>query len=196
MSALRAAVIFLVLVAAGLIVGFFGLGFWLSPQNHLQRSDAIVAVSGGETQSRALEAVKLYKQGYAPIIVFSGAAQDTSGPSNAAAMRRLAMDSGVPSDSIEVEEKSQNTAENAEDTAPLVRSLNAGSIILVTSPYHQRRASIEFGRVLGSQVKIINHSAPDQTWRRSHWRATPYSFALTVSELQKALYVLTTKQST
>jgi uncharacterized SAM-binding protein YcdF (DUF218 family) len=61
---------------------------------------------------------------------------------------------------------------------------------LVTSPYHQRRASILFNRAVGPTVKVLNHSSIDPTWRRSDWWATPYSRALTISELQKTLYEL------
>ena len=46
-------------------------------------ADAIVAVSGGDTLARADEAIKLYRNGWARYIVFSGAAADKSGPSNA-----------------------------------------------------------------------------------------------------------------
>ena len=79
-------IILLVLLAIGGTL--FGIGYYLSPQSPLQKADAIVAISGGETQERALMAIELYQQGWAPVIIFSGAAADTSGPSNAAAMGR------------------------------------------------------------------------------------------------------------
>ena len=57
-------------------------------------ADAIIALSGGDTNARANEAIRLYKLGWAPIIIFSGAAADPSGPSNAAAMRKIALGEG------------------------------------------------------------------------------------------------------
>ena len=48
-----------------------------------ETAHAIVAVSGGDTAARADEAIKLYKNGWANILIFSGAAADKSGPSNA-----------------------------------------------------------------------------------------------------------------
>jgi uncharacterized SAM-binding protein YcdF (DUF218 family) len=169
------------------------VGFLLSPQDKLKKADLIVAISGGETAQRTAEAVKLYNQNYAPKLLFSGAAQDKTGPSNAAAMRTEAISEGVPAKDILIEEGSTNTVENAKQTAPIIHSLSAKSIILVTSPYHQRRASLNFRQILGPDIKIINHSATDSSWRKSSWWATPYTFGLTVSEIQKTLYVLSTK---
>lgn len=180
------------ILAIGLL---YGVGFWLSPQDKLTQADVIVAVSGGETDARAEEAVRLYKQGLAPIILFAGAALDTSGPSNAATMRQEALDLGVPSSAILIEESSINTAQNAVAAAPILQRQGAEKVILVTSPYHQRRASINFHRALGKSVQVINHSAPDQSWRRQYWWATPYSTFLTFSELQKTLFVLLNGQA-
>ena len=39
-----------------------------------RKADAIVVVSGGDTNARTDEAIKLYKEGWAPLIVVSGAA--------------------------------------------------------------------------------------------------------------------------
>lgn len=181
-------------ICAAIFIGaLLLLGFYLSPQDKLRHADVIVAVSGGETDARTTEAVKLYQEGYAGKLLFSGAALDPSGPSNAAAMRAAALGLGVPVEDIEVEETSTNTEQNALHSANLLRSEGVESIILVTSPYHQRRASIEFRRALGKGIAIINHSAPDQSWRRSYWWASPYSTRLTFAELQKTIYVLSTK---
>ncbi len=183
------AVVFVAIVVGGLLL----LGYYLSPQDAVKHADFIVAVSGGETDARTAEAVKLYQHGYASKLLFSGAALDQNGPSNAAAMRAEALGLGVPSGDIMVEETSKNTAQNAIQSASILSGANVHTIILVTSPYHQRRAYIEFRRALGSGVAIINHSSPDQSWRRSHWWATRYSTQLTFSEIQKILYVLGTK---
>jgi uncharacterized SAM-binding protein YcdF (DUF218 family) len=193
MQALKWALIILAgiaLIIAGIIVG---VGFFLSPQSKLEKADLIIAISGGETQQRTREAVRLYEQGYAPKLLFSGAAQDKSGPSNAEAMRLQAIDEGVPSSAILIEEASATTAQNAAQTAPMIRAIGANSIILVTSPYHQRRASINFRKILGRDTKIINHSATDSTWRKNSWWTHPYTVSLTVSELQKTLYEISTK---
>ncbi len=179
-----------VVLAGVALTFFFGIGYYLSPQDPLAKTDAIVAISGGDTDARVTEAVRLYDDGWAPNIIFSGAALDPSGPSNARAMAIIAERAGVPKTAIELDETATNTRQNATGVAGVVRAQGYRSMILVTSPYHQRRASIEFHRALGSDIAIINHSSADQQWRRSHWWATPYSRNLTASELQKVAYEL------
>jgi uncharacterized SAM-binding protein YcdF (DUF218 family) len=169
---------------------FFGLGYYLSPQSQLVKADAIVAISGGDTDARTDEAVKLYHDGWSQHIIFSGAALDPNSPSNAQAMATRARHQGVPNSAIALDEAATNTRENAADVAQIVQTHSYQSIILVTSPYHQRRADIVFEQALGKGVAIINHSTVDQAWRRSHWWATSYSRSLTLSELQKVIYEL------
>lgn len=176
------------------VLFFFGIGYYLSPQSPLVRADAIVAVSGGDTTARTQMAVELYKGGWSSELVFSGAAADVNGPSNARAMAEEAISEGVPASSIQLDETSDNTAQNADNVADIINSDHYHSIILVTSPYHQRRAYIEFRRALGNSFKIINHSSYDPLWRRSRWWDTSSSRALTFSELQKVIYIMASGQ--
>ncbi len=148
---------------------------------------AIVAVSGGDTSARAGEAIKLYKNGWAPMLIFSGAAQDKSGPSNASAMRSQAEADGVPAKNIAIDEYSNTTAQNAERTKTIFEKLGIKKIILVTSAYHQRRASLEFNKRAGDQVKVINHPvAHDKQWT-STWYLTPIGWWLSLGELVKII---------
>jgi uncharacterized SAM-binding protein YcdF (DUF218 family) len=151
-------------------------------------ADAIVAISGGDTSARVAEAIKLYNLGWAPKLVFSGAALDTSGPSNAEAMRDQAINVGVPSSAILIEENSLDTAENALLTSSLVGSVNR--IIVVTSPYHQRRAGLEFSHFFGDKVKVVNHPTQhDRQWQ-NYWWSTPSGWYLALSESVKTLFVM------
>jgi uncharacterized SAM-binding protein YcdF (DUF218 family) len=178
------------IISALLALLFIGLPYFLAPQDKVTNVDAIVAVSGGETASRAQGAIKLYDQGYASTLIFSGAAQDPTSVSNAAAMRSIARSAGVPASAILIEEDSVDTYENAQNTARIIKDQGITSIILVTSPYHQRRANIEFRRALGKDFKIINYSASDENWRRSAWWKNNYSLNLTLSEFQKIVFLL------
>lgn len=179
---------------AGLLfaIGFFSLGFYLSPQSKLSKVDVIVAVSGGDTAARTAEAVQLYRDGYAPKIIFSGAALDPNSVSNAKAMAIIAQKQGVPAEAIELDEAAMDTRQNASDVANIVKHDDYKSIILVTSPYHQRRVYTVFRQALGKDLTILNHSSADKLWRRSHWWATDYSRNLTISEVQKTVFELVT----
>ena len=178
-------------IIAGVIViaGIIAVGFYLSPQNELKPADAIVVISGGETDQRVKEGVELFHQGLAPTLIMSGAARD-SGISNAAAMQRSAVAQGVAEERILVEDKAQDTLGNAKYVRELLSDHDIKSIILVTSPYHQRRADLTFRRYLGKDFPIINHSAADSAWRKNGWWKDTWARHLTFQELGKIIYLI------
>jgi uncharacterized SAM-binding protein YcdF (DUF218 family) len=152
-----------------------------------QAANAIVAVSGGDTAARTREAITLYQNGWAPKLIFSGAAQDKSGPSNAEVMSREAKAAGVPSTDIITEEYSETTKQNAEKTQTIFEKNNISSVIVVTSAYHQRRAGLEFAKRSGSAVTVRNHPvASDNQWS-IWWWLTPTGWYLAVTEFFKIL---------
>jgi uncharacterized SAM-binding protein YcdF (DUF218 family) len=171
-----------------------GIGFYLSPQNPLKKADAIVVVSGGETEARTSEGVHLYSGSWAPRIIFAGAArdQDISGVSNAKMMSRIAQDAGVKAKNIILEEDSETTHENAKNVKIILKDNDWNSIILVTSPYHQKRAYLSFRSVLGPDFKIINRSATDSKWRKNGWWKSGAGWYLTLNEFQKIIYIYAT----
>lgn len=153
-----------------------------------QPADAIVAVSGGNTSLRAAEAIRLYQDGWANTLIFSGAAADTSGPSNAEVMRRQALKAGVPSEDVKVETTAKTTRQNAEQVKQLLVEAGGGGakrIILVTSPYHQRRASLEFGALVGDGIEIVNRPTKNDPDWSAIWWLTPRGWWLAGGELIK-----------
>lgn len=148
-------------------------------------ADAIVVVSGGDTNARVAEGVALYKAGWAPRMIFSGAAADQTGLSNALAMKKVAIAMGVSETVISTEEYSLNTAQNARNTARMLSLADARRIILVTSAYHQRRASLEFRRQVAETVMILNHPVHEDRQWNSLWWMTPGGWWLAGGELVK-----------
>ncbi len=192
MKRLGIALIILLVIGGLFAATVWGIGYYLAPQGRLAKSDAVVAISGGETKARTDEAIRLYRDGYASIMIFSGAAADTSGPSNAMAMRQQALAEGIDGSRILLDETSANTSENATAVAKIVHDHSYHSLILVTAPYHQRRANLAFTRALGPGIRVINHSAFDQNWSRSRWWRHGYNYAITLAELQKTLFLVVT----
>ena len=186
-------------IVAAFVVVVIGLSIYLTPNDFSScadhpssdapctKSDAIVAVSGGDTAARTEEAIKLYQNEWAPKLVFSGAAQDKSGPSNAEAMRRQAIKAGVPDEDIIIEEASATTKQNAENTGTIFTENNIESVILVTSAYHQRRASLEFESRLEGKVTLKNHPVLQDNQWSGFWWLTPTGWYSAVGEFVKII---------
>lgn len=165
---------------------FIGCGSKPVENTDCHKADAIVVVSGGDTSARAQAGIDLYKNGWADVIVFSGAAQDKSGPSNAAAMQLQAENAGVPESAILIDETSVNTQQNAENTKSIFKDNDFQDVILVTSGYHQRRASLEFNK-RADGITIRNYPVVnDKDWSW-YWWATPRGWWLAGGEVVKII---------
>ncbi|MBI4493357.1 MAG: YdcF family protein [Chloroflexi bacterium] len=184
------------ILAAGVALGavcLVGLGFALdSPEAALERSEAIVVISGDEDLSRFREGLRLYRQGWGSVLVFSGAARDEP-VSNAQVMRDIALREGVPERAILVDHEAVDTLGNARNTLRLLQERGLRSAILVTSPYHLRRAEVTFQAIYsGSGIRLLAHAAPDDEWRKLTWWLYPHTRRLTLLELEKLAYILVT----
>jgi uncharacterized SAM-binding protein YcdF (DUF218 family) len=177
------------------LVGILLIGSWLAVEDPLQKVDAIVAISG-DTGARADTAITLWKAGWAPIIVFSGASIDPDSVSSAELMRREALRQGVPEAATLVEPASATTEENAVEVAKLMAQRKLHSAILVTSPYHQRRAAFEFQRAFEPRGLVFrNYPARDPEWNAFLWWRQEPVRSRTLLELVKlgAVYLSQTK---
>jgi uncharacterized SAM-binding protein YcdF (DUF218 family) len=186
-----------VLVGAGLVVGvaLIAPGVFLdTPQPALKSTDAVVVISGDEQMARFQEGINLYEQGFGHYLVFSGAAYD-NGTSNADVMRALAVKRGVPDGAILEESQGEDTWGNAVFTRQVLERHELHSAILVTSPYHARRARLTFDAAYaGSGIALMVHAAPDSQWRKLSWWQQPETRRLTFTELQKLAYIFATGQ--
>ncbi|HYW90733.1 MAG TPA: YdcF family protein [Chloroflexota bacterium] len=199
MSAVGAVVgaLFKLLVGiVGLIaVALLGPAFLLdTPQPAPRASDAIVVISGDEQMARFQEGVNLFQNGLGRYLVFSGAAFD-NGTSNADVMRDLAVRRGVSASAILEDPFAEDTWGNAVHTRQVLEAHGLRSAILVTSPYHARRAKMTFDAAYdGSGIQLMVHAAPDSQWRKLLWWQHPETRRLTFAELQKLGYILFTGQ--
>jgi uncharacterized SAM-binding protein YcdF (DUF218 family) len=169
-------------------LGVFALaavGHALAVEDPIEKADVIVAISG-DTGARTNTAITLWKQGYAPIIVFSGAAIDPDSVSSAEIMRREALRQGVPESATLIEPASASTEENATEVARLMVARKLRSAILVTSPYHQRRADLLFKRAFEAGGLVLrNYPARDPEWDPNLWWVREPLRSRTLIELAK-----------
>ena len=124
------------------------------------KADAIVVLGAGVVGEcgvnqngvrRVLLAARLYRDGRAPLVYFSGGV-GAGGCPVSVAMAGLAREVGVPQASIRVETASRSTGENGERVAPLLRALNVQRVLLVTDRLHMPRAAGVFAQ-LGFDVE-------------------------------------------
>lgn len=123
---------------------------WLGEQvfqkvHDLHKADAIVVLFGDgngtgtgvgrESHRRVSYGVKLFQEGYADTIIFSG-----GNPQGAHLMANLAQQLGVPSHAILIEHLSYDTLSNWNNTARIVRAQQWTSVLLVSSTFHVARA--------------------------------------------------------
>lgn len=116
-----------------------------------KKADCIAVFAGGVGESgkagqgyeeRVQYASELYKKGYAKYMVFSsGYMYAIKEP---LMMKALAVSLGVPEGIIILEDKAKNTYENVKFTKHILDKNNWKEILLVSSPYNMRRASLVF----------------------------------------------------
>ncbi len=135
---------------------------WLIVEDAGETADAIV-VLGGEAYppNRTIHALNLYSQRRAPVVVFTGGALPGRPPetSSARVALRYALKHGLPAEVALV----ADTAQSTYDEATLARDLAARhgwrSLIIVTDPYHTRRAVRTF-RAIIPDVQVTASVAP------------------------------------
>jgi uncharacterized SAM-binding protein YcdF (DUF218 family) len=162
-----------------------GIGHVLDVEDPLAPADVIVALSG-DAGARTETAVDLWKRKYAPLILFAGAAEDPSSVASGELMKREAVALGVPNSAILVEPSSNTTEQNARLVADLMKAQGLRSAILVTSPYHQRRAANLFAQTFGPDALTFgNYPARDPEWDPNTWWLHEPARTLTTVELAK-----------
>ncbi len=118
------------------------------------RADAIVVPGAGlvgpclpnlSAVRRVLTAADLWREGRAPYLVMTGGAPGDLPCAVSDVMSALAVRMGVPADRVLTEATSRNTRENAYYAVPVLQSLDARRVVLVTDRLHMRRAGLAMG---------------------------------------------------
>jgi uncharacterized SAM-binding protein YcdF (DUF218 family) len=119
------------------------LNIWMAGQAMLEPADAIVVLGRGGADSdgvltnrslrRTLHGIGLYGDGLAPVLVFSGSAEETH------ARARLAQGLGVPSGAILRVASTKTTKGEAEELRRLLLPLGRRHILLVADPIDMPR---------------------------------------------------------
>ncbi len=132
----------------------------------LEPADAIVVLGGGRGPNgrlaRALHGITLYRQGLAPLLVFSGPPPDR-GPGEAEVRATIARSLGIPSAGLLTLAGAHTTHEEADRTRALLWAKGVRRVLLVTDALHMGRAQRVFYRagfeVLPAPVEELSSAA-------------------------------------
>ena len=137
---------------------------YMMMHQELEKSDLIFVLGSRATQV-AEWAAKLWLDGYAPTIIFSGSGsihnhkpgrEIFANTTEAEVFADIAMKLGVPKDAIIIENESQNTGQNFEFTLKKMKELKIDpkKVILVQKPYMERR-TYATGKIWLPDVDLI-----------------------------------------
>lgn len=124
------------------------LGLFVDLYGHEPRAvapaDAVVVLGAGvrpdgtpsdALRHRVAHAVRLWKEGFAPLLAMTGGA-DAGEPSAADVAKNLAVSLGVDPTAIVTETLSTSTWENAREIAPLLKERGVQRLLVVSDPFH------------------------------------------------------------
>ncbi|EGR2023495.1 YdcF family protein [Vibrio cholerae] len=140
---------------------------WDYLQLHQQPDVAdLILVLGSNDVRVAEHAAKLYHQGLAPYVLFSGGfgrfTQGVFNHSEAETFAAIAKDAGVPEHAILLETQSTNSGENLHFSHQLLvqQAWPAKRILLVQKPYMERRAYATFMQQWPESVESVQVTSP------------------------------------
>jgi uncharacterized SAM-binding protein YcdF (DUF218 family) len=182
--------VLLVVLVFGTYLVLRGAGAYLIYADELEPVKAIVVLSGG-TESRMTEALNLYKEGYADLIVLTETGEQAEGFEylNSFDMRIQLMNNGVPGGNILITDLSVNTTlDEAVAVRDLMKKRQFDSAIVVTDPYHTRRTYWIFSEVFADEdVKIIIRPVRSSWFNSRKWFTSLKGWQFTLLEYSKLI---------
>jgi uncharacterized SAM-binding protein YcdF (DUF218 family) len=174
----------LAVVGGGLVLAmliFLGVGRWLVVEDPLARARAIVVLSGA-MPLRAIEAAKLYREGYAPEVWLTHSMEPGKTLQEMGVPffgedyydKLVLIHAGVPLEGIHVLEPSiVNTADEIKVVAATLARAKGEAVILVTTKAHTRRVRLLWRGLAPSQGRaIVRAASGDPFDPRRWWRST------------------------
>ncbi len=171
-------------------VAFWNLGRFLDVTQTALSADAILVMGGeGGRYQRTEQALQLYDEGVAPIVIFSGGTLLGSGLDCTSTEMSLdaAMQLGLPEEAIIIADQAQSTLDEAANVAALAADNDWHTVVFVTDIFHTRRSLATMEHVT-PQIHWIA-SAPDDTrYNPDRWWTTEDGLVFAVNEALKLAF--------
>jgi uncharacterized SAM-binding protein YcdF (DUF218 family) len=162
-----------------------GLARWLILRDPPAAADAALVLAGDPDYERTKTAVRLFSSGQVRWLILTGG---EPGPGDSAlSLRQVALALGVPAERIRSEQLSHSTHQAMLAVRPILEREAIRSVIVVTSPFHERRATWAARRTLAN-VRVTSHPAEPSAWRPEGWWKTRRGRAIVLGEYAKLVY--------
>lgn len=185
-----------VIILSGILIVFMilvGVGSFLSVGDPVKPVDAIVVLSGDEGV-RIKEASDWYLRGYGKYLLITKTDDEEIGEQKTYSekLMRIAIELGVPQDSIIFSEgMASNTIEEAKAVLLVAKTRNINSILVVTDPYHTRRADIIFDLEFKDQeIDTYVHGVRNSWYQPYSWFFRVSGWRVTISELAGLFFLM------
>jgi len=186
----------LILIFASLLVFYpvflKAIGEFLIIEDPLTHADVIHVIAGEDYRTQY--AIQLYQQGYADSLFFTGGWCDKHQWEHGVHARQMAIAQGVPPQSIGSDDSPvTSTYSEVQNLKKWVISQPASlhTIMVVSDPYHMRRAKWTYQIVFGKEFTILMAPVPfDQTPYRQEWWKDAETRHFVMEEYLKILYYL------
>lgn len=163
-----------------------------------RRVDAIVILGGGildaatltaGTAHRLLYGLRLFKQGYAPVIILTGGNPEDPAAPESQAMANATIELGISSTALIIERRAATTAAQAEAAVTVARARGIESIMLVTSGPHSYRADRAFRKAGLEVVSVPVVGAGRGIFHLARWiELRPHGILSRIGALSPVLY--------
>lgn len=176
-----------------------GLGSYLIVEHPPEKSDLIVCLAGGNVD-RGLAVADAYGKGLAPRI-FMAREEPPDGykllkergvnyPESVDLMRKLLEGLGIPRSAFFTDDRpSKSTYEEAKLVKDVVMERGYSSLIVITTPYHSRRAWLTFRKVFEeNEVRLLMLPSPYSDFRATDWWKKRRYLRDVIVEYQKLIY--------
>lgn len=151
---------------------------WVGDRDQAAPADAIIVLGAAAYdakpspvfEERIRHGLDLYRQGYAPKLIFTGGFGGAGARfSEAQVARRYALKQDVPARDILIESRSRTTRQNLIEAKRLMEAHGMHRVILVSDPLHMARA-LRLSDELG--IDALASSTPSTRFRSFHtsWR--------------------------
>lgn len=170
----------------------FFIGDFLVVKDELQPADVIHVIAGADYRTEY--AIQLYKEGYAKQIFFTGAWCSIHQVNHSEHGKEKAIEQGVPTSAIATDGAEITTTYS--EALRLKDYISASpvpihSIIVVSDPYHMRRARWAYRKVLGDQISIQMAPVPFEQFPYPHrWWTNRESRDMVRNEYVKSIFYL------